>query len=270
MWHTSHGDRTLRGLEAAVFAESMRSLLDFAATMGWDQYPVEIPAFDNLTSGQKVHALLTVAQGLLCEEVPKVQLTAALEATVAAVFYQLETMVTLELDDPEAGHYWKDRVKAALNDAEANTANFVPGTGIPAAGESGDDPFNLPPGDEALKQAIRDGLEIAQHDMLEDIFGDYEGPPISGMPETEPAITLSQRDQWDLHLTGLMDHILWDRDYETADTYVDLPPVLSDVLKEEMRIERDYFVTVPNDLSPAQAEQTLKEIKELCSTFEEA
>jgi hypothetical protein len=170
MWHTSHGDRTLRGQEAAVFAESMRSLLDFAATMGWDQYPVEIPAFDNLTSGQKVHALLTVAQGLLCEEVPKVQLTAALEATVAAVFYQLETMVTLELDDPEAGHYWKDRVKAALNDAEANTANFVPGTGIPAAGESGDDPFNLPPGDEALKQAIRDGLEIAQHDMLEDVF----------------------------------------------------------------------------------------------------
>ena len=58
--------------------------------------------------------------------------------------------------------------------------------------------------------------------------------------------------------------------YEDADTYVDLPPVLSEVLKEGVDIDRDYFVTMPDDLSPEQAEEAIKEIRRLCSTVDKA
>ena len=89
MWRTQYGNRVLQGREAALFAESLLSLLDEYLIDQYEEYPVGIKAFDNLTYGQKIFVLSTIAHGLLREDVPIVPLTAVLEAAIAAVFEHL-------------------------------------------------------------------------------------------------------------------------------------------------------------------------------------
>jgi hypothetical protein len=113
MWRTSCGERTLEGAEARVFAEALLCLLDEALMDRFEDYPSGVNCFDDLTYGQKVAVLATVGQGLLCPDAPAVELTAALEGAIAAVFEKLREGVMLEIDEPEMGTSSRDLVVAA-------------------------------------------------------------------------------------------------------------------------------------------------------------
>ena len=52
MWRTQYGNRVLQGKEAALFAESLLSLIDEYFIDQYEEYPLGIKAFDNLTYGQ--------------------------------------------------------------------------------------------------------------------------------------------------------------------------------------------------------------------------
>jgi len=118
MWHTSKGDRTLTGPEAHFFAEGLLGLVDDSCTWNVDDYCSDIKAFDQLTHGQKLSVLRTIAEGLLCAEVPPVPLTGALEGTITAIFDFIEGRVIAELDMGDMDSCWRQMVWEARQACE--------------------------------------------------------------------------------------------------------------------------------------------------------
>lgn len=119
MWQTQHGERTLKGAEAAIFAEALFSLLNEAITGELDYYDLGVECFDNLTFGQKISVLSTVGKGLLCKDIPLVRINAVLEGTIAAVFEHLKNEITFEIDTLESWSHWRCLVIAARNEIGA-------------------------------------------------------------------------------------------------------------------------------------------------------
>lgn len=117
MWRTSCGDRTLKGAEARLFAETLLSLLDEAASDQLEDYGIEI--FDRLTYGQKISTLSAVGNALLRDDINPVGLTATSEAGIAAVFSHLWGQVLLEIDMDDTGTFWRELVVAARKEMEA-------------------------------------------------------------------------------------------------------------------------------------------------------
>jgi hypothetical protein len=113
MWRTERGERTLKGAEARVFAESLSSLLDYAIVDQFEDYESGVACFDNLTYGQKIAVLATIGNGLLRKDIRPVELTAVVEGAIAAVFQQLKDSIIFEIDTPEFGASWRELVVAA-------------------------------------------------------------------------------------------------------------------------------------------------------------
>jgi len=119
MWRTSCGERTLDGAEARVFAEALLCLLDEAVIDQFEDYSSGVSCFDDLSYGQKISVLATVGNGLLRKDVPMVELTAAGEAAIAAVFEKLRDIIILEIDEPDLGTSSRKLVVAARQAMEA-------------------------------------------------------------------------------------------------------------------------------------------------------
>jgi hypothetical protein len=60
---------------------------------------------------------------------------------------------------------------------------------------------------------------------------------------------------WPELLEVLRDAILDDADHELADELLDLEPRTAAAVKQLLAIDRDYFVTVPEDPSPARLQE---------------
>ena len=118
MWRTSCGVRVLSGAEAKLFAEVFLYLLDEACIFQFEDYEFGIETFDNLTFGQKMFVLMTIANGLLREDVEPVRLTAAFEAAIAVVFEHLRNSVEFEIDEPEAGTCWRRLIVTACQEMD--------------------------------------------------------------------------------------------------------------------------------------------------------
>lgn len=119
MWNTSKGKRTLKGAEAALFAEGLLTLIDDSSVWDFEDYPMGIKAYDTLTPGQMVFALWTIAHGLLDDDVEPINHTAALEGAIAAVFNQIKDRIQVELEDSGFGFDWRHMVLAARKAAQA-------------------------------------------------------------------------------------------------------------------------------------------------------
>ena len=98
MWWTPLGERILVGAEARLFADCVYDLLEDPKLGEPNDYVVGVDVFDRLTYGQKIGVLSSVTQALLRPEVPRPELTAVLEGTVAAVFRHLLELVEIEID----------------------------------------------------------------------------------------------------------------------------------------------------------------------------
>jgi hypothetical protein len=115
MWEAQDGTRVLTGMRATVFADAADWLLSaLEGTQG--EYPTGIASFDDLTHGQKVSCLGTIIRGLLQEEVPAVEPTAALEAAIVAVYRELWSLTATEIDDLELGTTFRERIVAAVRE----------------------------------------------------------------------------------------------------------------------------------------------------------
>jgi hypothetical protein len=73
----------------------------------------------------------------------------------------------------------------------------------------------------------------------------------SGQGEFVPSsVDCIDCEQWCelLESESLANRILWDRDYELADTFLDAPPSESRTLKEMLGVDADYFATAAPDI----------------------
>jgi len=96
-----------------LFAETLWSLIDTENLSPDDEYDLGVRIFDNLTYGQKVSVLSIVGNGLLRQDIPSVELTAVLEGAIASVYRHLHNLITIEIDMPESGTRWREKVIAA-------------------------------------------------------------------------------------------------------------------------------------------------------------
>ncbi len=126
MWHTSAGDRTLEGAEAALIREAIGWVLDLEseAEEPAGSWSFGIPAFDQLAPQQKLALLCEVGEALLRPDILAPNLTALNEATVGVLYEGIRQCLEMEIDGDvpeEFGgpdmRYWRRLVVAALAEA---------------------------------------------------------------------------------------------------------------------------------------------------------
>ncbi len=84
--------------------------------------------------------------------------------------------------------------------------------------------------------------------------------------EDIPDTACEDYDEWDLEVEELANAILWDRDYEDGDTYMDHPPEKTEWLKYMARIPDNYYTAIADDLTDEEAQVKIKELRKLCNS----
>ncbi len=222
MWHTSRGDRTLCGDEAALVRMSIESMIDVLqmhVDEEIDNEEVEadaridcqtgIAVYESLTISQRIGLLHDVATYLLTDTTDVLFLSAELEAAVAAIFMEIRDQVSIEIDfpsidDPMGGSTWRSLVRRA----------YI-----------------------SISEDIQAGYD--------DHSGDH-GIPLPGN---------SDIDQWELLIESLSDAILWDRDFEMGDSFLDDDPGVSHHRQRLLGIEDEYFTSIARDPRPDEVHQ---------------
>ncbi len=100
MWETSQGIRTLGGAEAYLVRELVHYLHDqilVGIEIGEPHFS-NVSVFDSLQPTQQLAMLHTVAKGLLDSSTAPPKLTATCEATIYAIFRELEALIEAEVD----------------------------------------------------------------------------------------------------------------------------------------------------------------------------
>ena len=118
MWRTQYDDRIPDGAEAKIFAEALLNLLDEVTLCDFDDYDLGIKCFDTLTFGQNISVSTNIGNGLFRKDVKPVELTAVLEAGIAAVFKHLNNKIIIEIDEPELGSDWRELLVAARKEMQ--------------------------------------------------------------------------------------------------------------------------------------------------------
>ncbi|MFB3106225.1 MAG: hypothetical protein ACE1ZA_15075 [Pseudomonadales bacterium] len=100
MWHTANGKRTLAGAEARLIRETAWDLVDaIRAEISLDSsVQFGILLFDQLTWQQQLVMLFKVLKPLLDSSVGSPTATALLDATIAAIYAQMNSGVECEID----------------------------------------------------------------------------------------------------------------------------------------------------------------------------
>ena len=66
----------------------------------------------------------------------------------------------------------------------------------------------------------------------------------------EMSATSDELEEWESMVEELADVILWDRDFEMADVFLDIDPGVSRHRRRLLGIDDNYFTTVPPDPRP--------------------
>ena len=90
MWHTSRGDRTLRGEEALLVQTSIETMVDALLVRIDEDAGADcesgVAVYDAFSASQRIGLLHDVAKYLLTDTETTLPLSAPLEATIAAVW----------------------------------------------------------------------------------------------------------------------------------------------------------------------------------------
>lgn len=216
MWHTSRGDRTLSGSEAKLIANAVETMIDallLHIDVDWvDEggvYQTGITLFDSLTPSQRIVVLHDVTKHLLTETEETLPLSALVEASVAAIFVEVRDQVAIEI-----GLYRDD---------------------LPAS-----NPPSL-----VWRQSVRNAFE----DVIQKASEAAEGVEWEPSPEDleMPEVGCNEIVEWERLIDSLADSILWDRDFEMADSFLDADPDHSQARRELLGIDDEYFLQVPDD-----------------------
>lgn len=119
MWETSQGIRTLDGAEAHLVRELVHYLHDqilVGIEIGEPHFS-DVSIFDSLQPTQQLAMLHTVAEGLLDPESAAPKLTATCEATIYAIFRELETLIEAEIGFEKQLALPDNRLRSLARDA---------------------------------------------------------------------------------------------------------------------------------------------------------
>lgn len=232
MWHTSRGDRTLRGEEAALVGAAIDAMMDALLVHvdvdDADEVSADcesgIDVYDRMTVCQRIGCLHEVAHFLLRDTDEPMPLSAASEATVAAIFVEIRDQTAVEIDlfgnavdsQPE----WRKMVLAAYRSVAPDRSDAFRGHWLEEADQD------------------EEGIEFDNH---------VDRPALDVSP------TCQDLAVWEDMIDGLSGVILWDRDFEIADRFLDIDPGVSHHRRKLLGISDDYFTAVAPDPRPDQA-----------------
>jgi hypothetical protein len=106
---------------------------------------------------------------------------------------------------------------------------------------------------EEIDREIEDGQagtewrELALAAYAAGVSGDAE-LALSDEEQLIPPLPASRSwEQWNDVIESLADRILWDRDYELGELFMDAPPSKSRLMKQSLGIDADYFAAAAPD-----------------------
>jgi hypothetical protein len=203
MWHTSSGDRVIKGAEAIIIKSAITGMVEIIReeSSGYgEQWDYGIRLFDELDWPQRLALLDQVATYLLTETRDTLELTAVNEAAVGAIFEHIMVEVSWEIDIN------KDR--DLIDEKQPRTQ---------------------------WRQMV---LNVCAQALVEEVDGEL------GLPDLHS----EDHQEWHEIVDILSDGILWDRDYEMGTEFFDSPPELSQLIKDHMGIDDDYYSTPAPDV----------------------
>lgn len=190
-------------LKAAV--SGMAELLKEEHAGHLEQWEYGVTLFDELSVSQRLVLLELVATYLFTDTPEPLDLTAANESVIGAVFEHIRSQVEGEIDSCDENEtQWRSLVLAAY-------------------------------------------VEVAGDEKLDD---DEEGFPL-------PTVTNPDPSAWGDLVEGLADNILWDRDYEMEDLFLDESPEKSQWMKAHLGIDEDYYSSAAPDAANEAAMDTI-------------
>jgi hypothetical protein len=229
MWHTPLGERVLTRSEWELFRWGLRAL--------WDQVErarhepmlccTGVTVFDRLQPESKLAMLALVGKALGDEDEPSPPLTSLTEGTFAAIYATILAEIEIEIDVRQEGPQ-------------------------PGVEEFSMRPFVL----AAIRETNPEWENPHREPQSED--PEFE-PPSLPQPECEDV------DAWDDLLNELMDRVLWgDRDFEAEADFLDSDPRESQLMKQLMGIDRDYFSAIAPEPTDHQLTVIRKTLGRLC------
>jgi hypothetical protein len=244
MWPTSDGNRTLRGAEAILLANTIDVMIDqLADYIDLDdetQSPVNaavcqtgISVFDSLAITQRIAVLHHAAMQLLTDApFPHDCLSAIDDATIAAIYAEVRDQIEIEID-----FYRYD----LPNPAAASIS----------AGSDG--------GELAPTSADVHWRRLVHNACLETLDQDGSWCDVS----TDGQLARVELSEWELWVDCLASAILWDRDFEFAETFLDADPESARQRRKTLGITDDYFVVPAPDPSSDQIDHLIHTTREL-------
>jgi hypothetical protein len=221
MWHTSRGDRTLSGAEAKLVAQAVDTMVDALLMHVDDDLETDghgvcqsgIAVFDALSPSQRIALLYDVTRHLLTATEATLSLSATSEAAVAAIFIEIRDQVAIEIDLFPDG----------LLD------------------ESLSDPQTRSTWRRRVLAAAAQVMRSSQEEI---------GPAADELELPDPHCR--ELSVWEDLVDSLAEAVLWDRDFEMAETFLDVDPGISRQRRRLLGIEEDYFTQVAPDPRPAE------------------
>lgn len=225
MWNTPEGERRLSGAEAALVKRSLAVIVDrltfCAAGDEEDAWDSGVVLFDKLTADQQTAVLHQVAEHLLCETAGTLELTAVTESAAYAIFANVVEQIEIEIDT----------ACGFLHRGHA----FAPAL-----------PSHSAAGGTEWRQAVWD----AYNETLGDgnAWAESKGPWLR-----LPSVEHDDADAWSAVVESLADRILWDRDFEMEDGFLDAAPDRASWVRSLMGIPDGYYRTIADDPNQPQS-----------------
>jgi hypothetical protein len=153
-----------------------------------------------------------VAKYLLTDTETTLPLSAPLEATIAAVFVEVRDQVAIEIDFLSVGNEDGSAWRHAV-------------------------------------LAAYKAIVLAPNGDYHD--GDYhDGDGRDFVAEDLPDESCEDIHAWEYLVDGLADVVLWDRDFEMAEGFMDVDPGVSNQRRRLLGISEDYFTSIAPDPRP--------------------
>ncbi|MEM6688343.1 MAG: hypothetical protein AAF664_02880 [Planctomycetota bacterium] len=236
VWHTSQGDRTLDGAEAILVASAIDTMIDALMVHVDEDDTVNaripecesgIAIFDRLNACQRIGLLHQLANYLLTQTSRPLPLSAVVEAGVAAIYVEIRDQLAIEVDlCDELPPGQRDHWRRMVQEAY----------------------------DEKFSDAFVDDVAICK---------DARDREIDDEPFVRPAIHQRDINEWETVVDILASAVLWDRDFELSDWFLDQDPGLSSHRRDLLGIDQDYFIGVTPDPKPGEYFQLILRTREI-------
>ena len=227
MWHSSRGDRTLQGGEATLVASAIDTMIDALIVHLDDQDEPDDGELDNGGVYQSIpdcESGITVYDRLnACQRIGLLhQIASCLLSDTSRPL-----KLTATSDAGVAAIFVEIRDQLAIElDLESSLA--------------ADDSFYW-------RRLMVDAL----HELADD----------PDEVDEVPAVACRDLGVWEDAVDQMVNAILWDRDFEMADGFLDEDPVLSSQRRRLLGIDPDYFIEVAPDPRPQEARQLIRETR---------